>query len=136
MRDLLAAQMTLCGCLTVAIPACVLLLPECFFSTPGAAQEIAPTTQSPEITFHSSSDLVLVDVIARNAKDGLPDKTLKKSDFQIFDNDQLVAIKTFDSGAQFTTRSLFGSWCSARCKVTRRKVPGCSPDKSVFSSLH
>ena len=92
---------------TVAILAFVLLLFQCsFFSISGAAQEIAPATQSPEITFHSSSNFVLVDVIARNAKDGLPEKTLKKSDFQVFDNDQPVAIKTFDSGAQFTTRPL------------------------------
>ena len=89
---------------TVAILAFVLLLLHySFFSIPGAAQD-APATQSPEITFHSSSNLVLVDVIARNAKDGLPERTLKKSDFQVFDNDQPVAIKTFDSGAQFTTR--------------------------------
>lgn len=123
MRDLLAAQMTLCGCLTVAILACVLLLPQCFFSTPGAAQEIASATQSPEITFHSSSDLVLVDVIARNAKDGLPDKTLKKSDFQIFDNDQLVAIKTFDSGAQFTTRPL-ALWFVVQCTMQGYEAKG------------
>ncbi len=36
-------------------------------SISGAAQEIAAATQSPEITFHSSSNLVLVDGIARNA---------------------------------------------------------------------
>ena len=30
--------------------------------------------QESQITFHSSSNLVLVDVIARNAKNGLPDK--------------------------------------------------------------
>jgi hypothetical protein len=57
---------------TVAILAFVLLLLQgSFFSILGAAQEIAPATQSPEITFHSSSNLVLVDVIARNAKETL-----------------------------------------------------------------
>jgi len=102
---------------TVAILAFVLLLLQCsFFSISGAAQEIAPATQSPEITFHSSSNLVLVDVIARNAKDGLPEKTLKKSDFQVFDNDQPVAIKTFDSGAQFTTRPL-ALWFVVQCNM-------------------
>ena len=122
---------------TVAILAVVLLLLQCsFFSIPGATQEIAPATQSREITFHSSSNLVLVDVIARNAKDELPEKTLKKSDFQVFDNDQPVAIKTFDSGHNLQPGlSPFGLWCSAICKVTRGKVLGCSPDKSVVSSL-
>lgn len=102
---------------TVAILAFVLLLLQCsFFSISGAAQEIAPATQSPEITFHSSSNLVLVDVIVRNAKDGLPEKTLKKSDFQVFDNDQPVAVKTFDSGAQFTTRPL-ALWFVVQCNM-------------------
>lgn len=102
---------------TVAILAFVLLLLQCsFFSISGTAQEIAPATQSPEITFHSSSNLVLVDVIARNAKDGLPEKALKKSDFQVFDNDQPVAIKTFDSGAQFTTRPL-ALWFVVQCNM-------------------
>jgi hypothetical protein len=123
-RDVLATQMTRYGCLTVAILACVLLLPQCsFFSTSGAAQEIAPSTQSPEITFHSSSNLVLVDVIARKAKGGLPDKTLKKSEFQVFDNDQPVAIKTFDSGAQLTTRPL-ALWFVVQCNMQGYEAKG------------
>jgi len=48
------------------------------------------------MTFHTSSDLVLVDVIA--LKKGLPDKGLKRDDFQIFDDGHPVSIKTFDSG--------------------------------------
>jgi hypothetical protein len=102
---------------TVAILAFVLLLLQSsLFSISGAAQEIAAATQSPEITFHSSSNLVLVDVIARNAKDGLPEKALTKSDFQLFDNDQPVAIKTFDNGAQFTTRPL-ALWFVVQCNM-------------------
>lgn len=45
------------------------------------AQEAPSVTHSPssaDITFHSSSDLVLVDVIA--LKNGLPDRTLKRGD--------------------------------------------------------
>jgi hypothetical protein len=109
---------------TVPILACVLLLPQCsFFSTSGAAQEIAPATQSAEITLHSSSNLVLVDVIARNTQDGLPDKTLTKSDFQVFDNNQPVAIKTFDSGAQFTTRPL-ALWFVVQCHMQGYEAKG------------
>jgi hypothetical protein len=49
------------------------------------AQEAPSVPQSPEITFYSSSDLVLVNVVALNAKNGLSDKMLKRDDFQIFD---------------------------------------------------
>jgi hypothetical protein len=102
----------------------VLLSLQCsVFPIAGAAQEIAPATQSREITFHSSSNLVLVDVIARNAKNGLPDKTLKKSDFQVFDNDHPVAIKTFDSGAQLTTRPL-ALWFVVQCNMQGQEAKG------------
>jgi hypothetical protein len=70
--------------------------------------------QQPEITFHSSSNLVLVDVIA--LKNGLPVKTLTQSDFQVWDNDHRVSIKTFDTGAQFTTRPL-AIWFVVICNM-------------------
>lgn len=63
----------------------------------GLAQEGPPDTRFPEITLHTSSNLVLVDVMA--LKDGLPENTLKQNDFRIFDNNRLVSIKTFDTGA-------------------------------------
>lgn len=109
---------------TVAILAFVRLAIRCsVFPIAGAAQEIAPATQSAEITFHSSSNLVLVDVIALNAKNGLPDKTLKKSDFQVFDNDHPVTIKTFDSGAKFTTRPL-ALWFVVQCNMQGQEAKG------------
>ena len=109
---------------TVAIPALVLLSPlQCSsLSMSGAAQD-APVTQSPEITFHSLSNLVTVDVIARNGKNGLPDKTLTKGDFQVFDNDQAVAVKTFDSGAQFKTRPL-ALWFVVLCNMQGYEAKG------------
>jgi hypothetical protein len=73
--------------------------------------------QESQITFHSSSNLVLVDVIARNAKNGLPDKTLTRDDFEIFDNGRPVSIKTFDNGAQFTTRPL-ALWFVVQCYMS------------------
>ena len=76
------------------------------------AQEVPSVT--PETTFHSSSNLVLVPVIA--LKNGLPDKTLKRDDLQVFDNGHLVSIKTFDSGAQFSTRPL-ALWFVVQCKM-------------------
>jgi len=78
------------------------------------AQDASPVPQSPGITFRSSSNLVLVDVIA--LRNGLPDKTLKRDDFQIFDNGRQVSIKTFDSAAQSTTRPL-ALWFVVLCNM-------------------
>src|SRR6516162_1892755 len=103
-----------------AILAIVLLLLQRSLATiSGVAQEVPSVTHyphPPEITFHSSSNLVLVDVIALNAKNGLPDKTLKRGDFQIFDNGHPVSIKTLDSGHKLG-RSHFGLSCNAACKA-------------------
>jgi hypothetical protein len=85
-------------------------------ATSGVAQEGRTATPSPEITFHSSSHLVLVDVVALNAKNGLPDKTLQREDFQVFDDGHPVSIKTFDSGANFTTRPL-ALWFVVQCAM-------------------
>lgn len=105
-----------------AILAFALLLFQCSLSaTLGLAQEVPSVTHSPEITFHSSSDLVLVDVVALNTKNGLPDKTLKRDDFQIFDNDHPVSIKTFDSGAQ--TRPL-ALWFVVQCNMQGWEAKG------------
>jgi len=75
---------------------------------------VSPSPQSPEITLHSSSNLVLVPVVA--LKNGLPDKTLKRDDFRVFDNGRPVSIKTFDSGAQFSTRPL-ALWFVVQCNM-------------------
>ena len=79
------------------------------------AQEALSVTHSPpssDVTFHSSADLVLVDVIA--LKNGLPDKTLKRGDFEVFDNGHPVSIAMFDSGTQFATRPL-ALWFVVQC---------------------
>jgi hypothetical protein len=73
--------------------------------------------QESQITFRSSSNLVLVDVIARNAKNGRPDKTLTRHDFEVFDNGRPVSIKTFDNGARFTTRPL-AVWFVVQCYMS------------------
>jgi hypothetical protein len=88
-----------------------------------AAQEAPSVSHSPEITLHSSSNLVLVDVVALNANNRLPDKRLKREDFQIFDNDHPVSIKTFDSGASFTTRPL-ALWFVVLCNMRSWEANG------------
>lgn len=107
-----------------AILASVLLLLRCSLSAmPGVAQEVPTGTPSAEVTLHSSADLVLVDVIALNVKNGHPDKTLQRDDFQVFDNGHLISIKTFDSGAQFTTRPL-ALWFVVQCNMKGWEAEG------------
>lgn len=104
----------------------LLLLQRSLSTTSGVAQEVPSVTHSPhssEITFHSSSNLVLVDVVALNAKNGLPDKSLKRDDFQIFDNGHPVSIATFDSGAQFSTRPL-ALWFVVLCNMQGYETQG------------
>jgi len=99
----------------VTILTLVLLLRQGSVSTMSAvAPDVPSATPSAEITLHSSSNLVLVDVIALNSKNGLPDKTLKRDDFQILDNGHPVSIKTFDSGTQ--TRPL-ALWFVVQCNM-------------------
>src|ERR1700727_873744 len=106
-----------------AILLLLLSLQVSFFTLPAVTQKGAPDNDSVEITLHSSSNLVLVDVMALNAKIGLPDKTLTRDDFRIFDNGQPVSIKTFDSGAKFTTRPL-ALWFVVQCNMRGYEAKG------------
>jgi hypothetical protein len=56
--------------------------------------------------FHAQSQLVLVDVLARDLKTGLPIGDLKREDFRVFDNRREVPIVTFGSGARFGVRPI------------------------------
>src|SRR5580704_11860252 len=85
------------------------------------AQQAPPVPQSPEVTIRVSSDLVLVPVIALNAKNGLPDKTLKRDDFQVFDDGHPVSIQTFDSSA--STRPL-ALWFVVQCSMKNSDAQG------------
>lgn len=100
----------------LAILACALLWP--LLSLPELrAQETASSAQSvalPELTFHSSSNLVLVDVFARSIKNGLPDNTLKRDDFQVFDSGRPVSIATFDTGTSTRPLTL---WFVVQCNM-------------------
>ena len=87
------------------------------------AQEASSVLQSPAPAIHIESNLVLVDVIALNAKNGLPDQKLKRDDFQVFDNGHPVSIMTFDSGAQFTTRPL-ALWFIVQCHMQGDEAKG------------
>jgi hypothetical protein len=57
-------------------------------------------------TIRVQSSLVLVDVITKDPKTGLPVRDLKKKDFKVFDNRQEVPITTFSAGAHNDTRPI------------------------------
>ena len=63
----------------------------------------------------------MVDVVA--LKDGLPDKSLLRDDFHLFDNGAPVLIKNFDAGSQSTTRPL-SLWIVVQCTMTGWKSQG------------
>ena len=102
----------------------VLLLPQPRPAIAGPVQE-APSgsqwPQAPEATFRSSSNLVLVDVIALSSGTGLPDKSLNRDDFQVFDNGRPVSIKTFDTGRQ--TRPIV-LWFVVQCGMSGHEIEG------------
>jgi hypothetical protein len=79
--------------LSHAMVVCLLLLSCNAFS----AQSPNASSQKPVIRTQSS--LTLVDVIAQDAKNGLPVRDLQRQDFRIFDNGQEVSMSTFDTGA-------------------------------------
>jgi hypothetical protein len=68
------------------------------------AQQRPAYPQAP--TFRVQSSLVLVDVISKDPKSGLPIRDFKKEDFRLFDNRHEVPISTFDAGARYDTRPI------------------------------
>ena len=82
---------------------------------------ILTAAQEPEVVLHTSSNLVLVDVVAM--KNGLPEKNLKREDFQLLDNNHSVPIKTFDTGMQSTSRPL-AIWLVVQCRMPGWEAQG------------
>ncbi len=80
------------------------------------ASSQAPSTQVP--TFRVDTHLVLVDVVAENAKNKLrtraPLTDLQREDFRIFDNGHEVSIRSFDIGAHYETRPI-ALWLVVQC---------------------
>lgn len=71
---------------------------------PIGSQQRRIIAQAPTIRVQSS--LVLVDVISKDPKTGLPVRDFKKEDFRVFDNRQEVPITTFSAGAHNDTRPI------------------------------
>ncbi len=83
-----------------------------------AAAQQAPSTphppEAPDVTFHASTNLVLVDVIALKVASQRPDDTLNREDLQILDNGNAIPIKTFDTGAASRPLAL---WFVVQCTM-------------------
>ena len=92
-------------------------------SPPLAAQQ--PPIPAPTIRVHSS--LVLVDVITRDRKSGLPVRDFKKEDFRLLDNRRELPITTFDAGAQYDTRAIT-LWLVVICHEGRLPKFGASAE--------
>jgi len=82
-------------------------------TVPLANSDVAPRSEDAPL-FHTSTSLVLVDVITQDLKTGLPLNELNKEDFRILDNKHQVSVLTFDSGAHFGTRPI-ALWFAMIC---------------------
>jgi hypothetical protein len=67
---------------------------------------LVQSADTPQVTIHVETTLVLVDVITQDAKTFLPVSSLRKEDFRVFDNDSEMAIQSFDVGARYGTRPI------------------------------
>ena len=89
------------------------------------AQQRPADPQAP--TFRVQSSLVLVDVISKDPKSGLPIRDFKKEDFRLFDNRHEVRISTFDAGARYDTRPI-AVWLVVICNESGLPKLGASAE--------
>ena len=80
------------------------------------------------------TSLVLVDVISRDPKSGLPVRDFKKEDFRVFDNGHEVPIATFDAGARLDTRPV-ALWLVVICNEGGLPTFGASAEFAGKESL-
>lgn len=71
-------------------------------------------SQAQQPVIHVDSTLVLVDVLAQDAKTTLPIRGLKKEDFRVFDNGSEVHVQSFDLGTHYATRPIT-LWLTVIC---------------------
>ena len=81
-----------------------------------AIAQVAPSAQTNAsvTTFRVESSLVLLDVFTLNEKTGLPENTLTKDDFRVFDDRHEVILANFGSGAHYDNRAVT-LWLVALC---------------------
>src|ERR1700761_7513513 len=114
------------------------------FSAVGMHQTLClqafPTSSPGNTTFRVSSNLILMDVVALNSKSGIFDQSLSKDDFQVFDDDQSVPIRTFDSGPATRPLAVWfvlpcneGDDKTLRSKISASDVPRFRPALDLLS---
>lgn len=87
-----------------------------------ASLPVCPQNQpTSETTLQISSNLVVVNAVALKGGTSAPDDTLDRDDFQVFDNNRPVTIKTFDKGSG--TRPL-AVWFLVQCSMKDWKNEG------------
>ena len=74
------------------------------------------TTNNEDLTFHTGTSLVLVDVFTLDPKTGLPLNDLKREDFQLFNDGKPITLTTFDSGAHYDNRPV-ALWLVTLCNM-------------------
>jgi len=89
---------------TVALAVVLICLLAVCTSVCVESQQPRAGTQVPTIRVQSS--LVLVDVITRDLKSGLPVRDFKRKDFRVFDNRHEVRMSVFDVGVLHDTRPI------------------------------
>jgi hypothetical protein len=89
---------------TVALAVVLICLLAVCASVRMESQQPRDGTQVPTIRVQSS--LVLVDVITRDLRSGLPVRDFKIEDFRVFDNRHEVRMSVFDVGVQYDTRPI------------------------------
>lgn len=94
------------------IPSTVVLALILFLISGSFAQQ--PEQPSSAHTIRVQSSLVLVDVISKDPKNGLPVRDFKKEDFRMFDERHEVPIASFEAGARFDTRPVI-LWLAVIC---------------------
>jgi hypothetical protein len=90
---------------------CVLVV-HGLYSALAQSGEQAPNDST--ATFRISADLVIVNVVTFRGATSTPDITLTRDDFELFDNDRRVPIRTFDKGS--TARPL-AVWFLVQCPM-------------------
>lgn len=79
------------------------------------AQTGGPPLENSSGTIRISTNLVLVNVVALRWSTSAPGATLTRDDFELFDNDRRVPIRTFDTGS--ATRPL-AVWFLVQCSMS------------------
>lgn len=98
----------------------------------GLAQVNASSGDQSSATLRISTNLVLVNVVALNTATAVPDGTLNRGDFALFDNKRPVQIKTFDAGSAAQPLAV---WFLVQCTMPDWDANGSTPFRERVSQF-